>query len=404
MNTIHRSSPALRLGGVLVLLAALGHASPGLAQDRTAPKRPTAERAAPDKAEADTLRWSAGARLQADHARFDGVYTRTGASASATYLRRATVNAGLRWHSQWRAGLTLDVDDDGRLEVDTASVSWLPRDGLRLAVGRIDPDFGLDNAISSSWSPAIERSAIWDLVPEIADSQQGAGLRVDAHGRGWHASGGLYDKRERQAAVGRAVWIAEPAFGLVQLGASFALSGGARDDGRLRTRLAVRGVSEDPLGRRSTLAGDVALPGFYEGDRAIGLEAAWQNGPWLVTAEWLSRQLDNAAGAPARSARGQTLTVVWSPSGHSRRHDERLARFGSPQGVGREGAWELMARWDTLSASTGRGAQVLTLGASWLADDIWRVMLNWHQAQSDDDNTAGDTRGQGLALRLQAVF
>jgi hypothetical protein len=31
-------------------------------------------------------------------------------------------------------------------------------------------------------------------------------------------------------------------------------------------------------------------------------------------------------------------------------------------------------------------------------------MLDWHQARSDDDDAVGQTRGQGLALRLQAVL
>ncbi|MEY3251343.1 MAG: hypothetical protein RL227_316 [Pseudomonadota bacterium] len=130
-------------------------------------------------------------------------------------------------------------------------------------------------------------------------------------------------------------------------------------------------------------------------------------GPWLhdrSAAAAFAAHGGTLLGAPARSARGQTFTLVWSPGGHARRHDERLARVGSPRGVGSEGAWELMARWHDLSACSSRGAQVLTLGASWLADHIWCVMLDWHQARSDDDDAVGQTRGQGLALRLQAVL
>lgn len=356
------------------------------------------------------LSWDWSARAQIDHGSFDGVYSRDGSRRSATYLRRGDVSGQLRWGRQWRAGATLQADSDGKVELDLLSVAFVPYDGLRIAAGRIDPDFGHDNAMSSSWSHGIERSAIWDLTSEVHDSNGGAGLRADAHGKGWHASAGLYDLREREAFVGRGVWLPSTKTGRVlQLGASLASSSGADDDGRIRSRLGVRGVSEDSLGRRSTLAEAVALPQGYEGDRQFGVEAAWQQGPLLLLAEGLSRTLDARAGAPSRSASGLTATVAWSPTGQARRHSEESARFGRPERAGTPwGAWEVFYRFDSLAAKDGldgtRKATVHTLGASWFADEHWRVMANLHRATSDDPNPAGQRDGAGWALRLQGTF
>ncbi len=346
-----------------------------------------------------------GARLQLDHSAFSGVTTRDGSTATASYVRRAEASVRWRVNPQWRAAATVGYEYD-ELVLDTAAVSWLPHAGLELRVGRIDPDFGLDNANSSSWTAGIERSAIWDLTPGIADATKGFGARADGHGGGWHASAGLYDKRDRKSLVARGVWIhTEAGEQVFQLGASIAHSSGMDDNGRVRTRLGLRGVSEDPAGRRSDLAPRVRPPGRYSGETVLGLEAALQRGPWLLQAEALTRRLENEAGAPARSVSGQTLQVAWSPSGESRVHDASDASFGRPTGDGRaQGRWELFYRYDTMSGVEGLTAQAHTLGASWFLGRTWRVSANVVKNRSADPNSAGDRSGSGWVLRGQAVF
>jgi phosphate-selective porin OprO and OprP len=345
-----------------------------------------------------------GGRLQIDHSRFSGVTTRDGRSASATYARRAELSLGWRLDRDWRLSATVGYDD-GRWLVDSAAVRWNWHENLSLRAGRIDPDVGLDNANSSSWTAGIERAAIWDLAPGVADSEEGFGLRADAHGAGWHASAGVYDKRSRQALVGRAVWMHTWGDGVLQLGGSAARARGDTDDGRVRTRLGLRGVSEDTAGRRSDLAPAVDLPQGYDGDTVTALELAVQHGAWLLQAEWLGRRFDAVGGAPARSVSGHSVQLAWSPDGQARRHDERAARFGRPQGDGRRlGRWELFVRLDTLSGVDGLDAQVHTLGASWFLDRHWRVSANVVGNRSADPNTVGDRKGRGFVLRGQAVF
>lgn len=354
---------------------------------------------------ADEWRWDWSARMQADHGRFSGAYTGSGAAAEATYLRRAELAGEIRWREQWRAVAAVEWDSEYQRAVPEAFIGWRPRGELELRAGRIDPDFGLEPSTSTNWTYGIERSAIWDLAPDVANANGGAGVRADAHGPRWAGSAGAYDKRDHRAATARVVWM--PGLGggrVLQLGASLSRSAGRSDDGRLRTRLAVRGVTEDEAGRRSTLADAVDLPQRYAADRTAGLELAWQAGPWMLQTELLARRLSGRDGAADRQARGATLLAAWSPTGTARRHDERRARFGRPESTGRLGHWELFVRADSLAVREGAHAQVTTLGVSWMAARIWRASINVHRARSDDANAAGDESGDAVTARVQAVF
>jgi len=417
MNTLHTTQRLRQRSTALLLaLAAAGLHGATQAQPARAAKPAAGSPAASAPARLPTLptlpelpelpeALDINARLQLDTSRFGGVTTRDGSTASATYVRRAEFGLGWRLAPEWQLSATVGYEDEGWL-LDSAALRWRPREGLSLRVGRIDPDVGLDNANSSSWTAAIERSAVFDLAPGVADSEEGFGLRADAHGQGWHASAGVYDKRNRKAVVGRAVWMHTwGGAGVLQLGGSLALASGDTDNGRVRTRLGLRGVTEEPIGRRSDLAPAVALPQGYDGDTVTALELAVQQGPWLLQAEWLGRRLDAVGGAPARRVSGHSLQLAWSPDGQARRHDERAARFGRPEGDGRRlGRWELFARLDTLEGVDGLDAQVQTLGASWFLDRHWRVSANVVSNRSADPNAVGERKGSGFVLRGQAVF
>lgn len=342
-------------------------------------------------------------RLQLDRAQFGGVYSRDGHDHRVGYLRRAEVEAALPLRAGWRALAAVAASSAGDLRVSEAWLAWAPLAGLTLRAGRIDPDFGLDPSTSSNWTLGIERAALWDLAPDVADAGQGRGLRADAHGPGWHLSLGHHDKRDHAATVARAVWMPRTgAAGVWQIGSSVAMSHGWAGDGRLRSRLAIRGVSEDEAGRRSTLAG----AGRFDSDRVWGVELALQQGPWLLQAEGLARWLGGDAGAPSRRASGGSLQAAWAWAGQPRRHDERRARFGRPRdGLAPWGHWESFARLDLLAVQPGLAARVWTFGTAWTAPGgAWRAALNLHHAVSEDGNAAGDTRGAGWSMRLQATF
>lgn len=344
-----------------------------------------------------------GGRLQMDRVQFAGVYSRDGQDHRVGYLRRAELEASLPLRQGWRLTGAVAAEGDGRVRVPEAWIGWATLPGLTLRAGRIDPDFGLEPSTSSNWTLGIERAALWDLAPDVADAGDGRGLRADAHGPGWHLSLGHHDKRDHAATVARAVWMPRTGgAGVWQIGGSVATSHGWAGDGRLRSRLAVRGVTEDPAGRRTTLAGAAA----FDRDHVWGLEGVLQHGPWMLQAEGLLRTLSGTAGAPARKATGTSLQAAWAWAGQPRRHDERRARFGRPRdGAAAWGHWESFARLDVLAARPGLAAQVWTLGTAWTAPrGDWRAALNLHQARSEDSNAAGDSRGVAWSMRLQAAF
>lgn len=354
----------------------------------------------------DRLAWDFGARLHLDHSGFDGVYSRDGTRHRATYLRRATASGAVRWHPQWRFSAAVEYDPEDQLELDTCALSWQPRKEFELRLGRIDPDFGMEHSGSGNWTYGVERSAIWDLAPTVADANGGAGLRADAYGNRWQASLGVYDQRGHGAVTGRAVFTPlDQNRNRLHLGASLSVSQGFSDSGRIRSRLGIRGVTESDAGRRSTLGEAAVLPAQYDGDTAFGLEAAWQVGRLMLQAEGLQRRLAGASGQGDRLARGAYVLAAWSITGEPRRYDGARGRFRSAMPASeRVGAWEVFVRLDGLDVDDGRSATVHTAGIGWTATTTWRAMLNLHSARSGSANRVGDTTGVGLSARLQAVF
>ena len=117
-------------------------------------------------------------QLQLAHDHFGGLHSDSGQRRSATYLRRARLGATWRPARDWRLGAELDADSEGRVTLRSAAVDWKGLADTTLTFGRFDPDFGLEQAISSKWTTAIERSAAWDLLPDVAESLDGIGLQT----------------------------------------------------------------------------------------------------------------------------------------------------------------------------------------------------------------------------------
>lgn len=380
---------ALRLAAAL--LAASGQA---LAAD-------AAEKARPD------FDLQLGGRLHLQHDTFDGVYSEDGDRRRASYLRRARLEASGRLPRRLAWELDLDLVPGEGLRVKTAALQWRkPQEGS-LRLGRFDPDFGLEQASSSNWTTAIERSAIWDLSGDVADIGKGHGAQFARHGERVWASVGLHDKPAARGLVARAAFAtAAGPVRVVHLGLSLAAERLDEENGRLRTRLGVRGVSEHEGGRRSSLA--AALPGgaHYRRQLVGALEFAAALGPFSLQAEHLQRRL--RGGAPARVARGEYLQLAWTVSGEPRPYDIDGAKFGRIAPSAAWGAVEIFLRLDRLrvhgeSGLAARRARVQVLGVNAYFGKTWRAsldLLRVHGLARDGRRAAGDA----ISLRLQARF
>ena len=351
--------------------------------------------------------WRARARVQLSHDHFEGVYTRSGGTQRASYLRRANVQALAESPQGIQATLGLQADSDGAWTVDNAHLTWPLRGGaaapMSIRLGRFDPDFGLEPSGSSSWTVGIERSAIWDLAPDITDGTEAFGGQWQATGAPWHTSASFQDRRDHRSAAVRVAWAPIHAPGRVlHLGLSAASSQGWRGPGSVRTRLGVRGVSEHPDGQRSSLA----TAGDYAGDRAWAVEGLVIRGAWSVQAEWLRRDLRPAVpGIAARIATGHYVQLAWTLTGQSRSYALDGARLRSPRtDASGTTPWEVFVRRDTLSVRNALSARVHAIGVNVYPSARWRLSANVLEARAGQALDAGDRPGRALSLRTQWVY
>lgn len=355
-----------------------------------------------------------GGRLHLQHDTFDGVYSDDGARHGTGYLRRARLEASGRLASRLKYAIDVDFEPGGKRILKTAALAWRVPAAGTLWIGRFDPDFGLEQASSSNWTTGIERSAIWDLTGDIADVGKGHGAQYALAGARAYGSVGAYRKQRSDDVVARAAFapLSDPER-TVHLGLSLAAGRLDGDDGRIRTRLAVRGVSEDDIGNRITLARALDSDAVYARRRLAALEFAVAGGPLSVQAERVWSRLSD--GASPRVAAGHYLQVAWTLTGERRPYAIDGAKFGRIQPSSAIGAWEVFARHDRLGVRGAPGllgggrsrgaAQVLTIGVNWYADEWLRLSLNVLRARTDGIvNDVGDSAGDAVSLRLQARF
>jgi phosphate-selective porin OprO and OprP len=388
------------------LLLALAASAPGAA---------ISQPAVTDAATAPPLRL--GLRVQADAGGIDGALSRDGRHHAGQWLRRGTLDLRWRIAPGWRAAWAWQLESGGTGAVDTAWLQWQPAGTpLSLRAGRLAPDFGLDNSISSSWGHLPERSPLWDLVPDIDETRRTLALRLDAAGPGWQTSAGAYRRPGHQALAGRAVWWPDDRTGQaaarqsaqppgLHLGVSWALQRG-EGQGRLRSRLGQRAAAELAAGQRVPL-----LPAWPDAARtgddiALALEAGRQTGRWWLAAEALHRRMDAGADGVARQrqASGWTVTAAHTLHGAPRGWDAALGRTRGP-GPAADGTMELVLRADRLLAQGADGASataradLLSLGVNWFIDPQWRLSA---AASRGRHSSAGAL--SGWVVRLQWVL
>lgn len=350
----------------------------------------------PGAAQAQT--WSVGARLQAAHEHFDGVHTDDGRARNATWLRRADLSLEIE-HGAWHAELTADLELEGSAtaRVDSATVRWQASATQALRWGRFDPDFGFARSGSSAAAPALEDSPLWDLAPEAGDGGNGLGLQWRLDLPRWHVSAGAFDRSGFASLDARAVRRGfSLGSGQGQVGLSLHHAMGWAGEGRLRSRLGVRGSGETSGGRRVTLAPAEA----FDASTAWALEAAWLAGPLLLQAEALNHRLGAAAGA-ARLARGGELQAAWMWAGPARRMHSDGARIDGPRLGSGQTAWESVLRWTALGVAGERSARVAMFGLNVWTGRRVRLSLGVQRTRLDDPVGPGLRDGTAWLARWQ---
>ncbi len=366
----------------------------------------------------DVFEFKIGGRLQADYDRFDGLYTRNGKTADASYLRRARLELSGRAYSVWGYDFSINLDSEPNIK--EASVSYLGLDPITLKAGRFDPDFGLEKATSSKWITGIERNMAYDLAPWVNDRDDGLGVQVSGTTGMFYGSAGFNradsnnddNGKSRNNYNLRAVVAPFASAGnVLHLGLNYAYSDADEVDGRIRTRMGVRGVTEtNSNGYRPELAPRVR--GAFENDRVWGAEAAWATGPFSVQGEYLRRDLDARSSSVRndREASGYYAQLAYTLTGESRGYKLDGGKFDKIKpGDKRLGAWEVFYRYDRIKVEESdflnNRVKGHTLGLNWYANEAVKVSANYLKAKSNGfENDDGDNTGDAMSMRVQYVF
>jgi phosphate-selective porin OprO/OprP len=116
----------------------------------------------------------------------------------------------------------------------------------------------------------------------------------------------------------------------------------------------------------------------------MGLEAAWQRGPWLAQGEWLAAEVSRDVAADYR-AQGGYVQGSWMLTGETKPY--KGTAFGNPKPARAAGAVELGLRYSTLDLDDGLiagGSQRdWTLGANWYLTRYFKFQANYVRADSD---------------------
>lgn len=366
----------------------------------------------------DQFSFKLGGRIQADFDQFDGVYSLNGRTADSAYLRRSRLELSGKAYRDWGYELAVDFSSPDT-PIKDAFISYLGFDPVTIKIGRFDPDFGLDNAISSKWTTAMESSMITDLAPWASDHDEGMGVQVLGSTDSLYGSASILRPSSNEDENGRTrknynlrgVFAPSATAGnVLHFGVNYAYNDAEEFDGGVRTRMGVRGVSENGNGNRPGFAPKV--DGAFDGDSAWGLEFAYAAGPFSLQSEYLRRTIDAQRESVRndRRATGYYGQLAYTLTGESRGYTLDGASFGSIKPQNKQlGAWEVFYRYDRANVKEhdflDNTAKVQTVGVNWYANEAVKVSANYLMAKTSSvANYDDDTSGDALSLRLQYVF
>jgi len=376
-------------------------------------------------------------RLQADADSFDGFYTQNGERADETYFRRARLEisgvAFTDWGYTFNRNFTNDSSNWHELAIHYNG--WKP---VQVSIGRINPTFGLEEAVSSKWITAIERSAIYDLAPWLNSHEDGEGVRLRATAGMFHGEVGGYRQSGNEDADGQnntsfiARGVVAPIVESNQV-LHFGLNYATREveagwEEEIESRLSVRGTTEDSVNGNRAVFGRANLDGT---DQAWGLEAAYMIGPFSIQGEYLARNADGDAAANGNSndleASGYNVQLAYTLTGESRSYKLDGGKFDKIKPENKQiGAWEVFYRYDNITVdetaflpesedetvvagltidNAEASAKTHTIGVNWYANEAVKISANYLKTSVDDlANGNGDDDGDAISLRAQYVF
>lgn len=353
-----------------------------------------------------------GAMVQLDGGQYGEYFSRVAKDDNFSYLRRARVFADYRYGKDWRAELKLqytELDDD--LDINDAYIEYRGFKKLRMKAGKFKQPFGLERLEGSSNRSTTERAMVsTELAPGRA-----LGIQVQRLKKRSSISLGLfqqdddedeYSNTAPQSITARGTrWLKTGKGQRLHLGVSGSWTDWNDNPFRLNSRSEVNGA--DNIVRSARFNADQQF--------SLGLEAAWQRGPLLLSGEYIATQIDAKAdnfGNPGTTAdySGYYLLGSYFVTGEKRKYNN--GRFtGLSKKKLSDGALELVVRYseldlrDTFNGRTiGAHANTITVGTNFHVNHHARLMLHYIIPDISGDVVHNQTDGNAVTLRLQLQF
>jgi phosphate-selective porin OprO/OprP len=363
-----------------------------------------------------------GATLMFQKEEYRGVLTDSGSSQSASFLRKAKVKVKIPLYRKTVFKLKFNKHKSDDVTVTDAFVKSGLIPGFSLKAGRFDPEFGLELTGSGSWTTAIERSSIYDLLLLSGDGANGEGLSLSYSADSFHGNFSAYHIPNTVFYSSRLVYmpIHKNAHRLL-FGYSVTYTGDlVSNDGEIKSELGFWSLGDDSDTNPIKLAKRVDDEAISD-NREMGLEVAYQYQNALFQAEYVRRDYASQDSRINTLAEGYSLQLAYTLTGESRRFKNSNATYKGIKPKHRHGpvpgAWEIFLRHDDLKvnqesyassndlSSEVRRADVNTLGINWYYREDLRISTSYSRVFAPaDDNDEGQTRGSGMALRMLFTF
>ena len=370
-----------------------------------------------------------GGRIQTDYNFSDGVFNQKGGgNSSEGELRRVRLGVEGAYKHDWKYKLTVDINDqDDEASVDEGYIQYVGFKPFAVTVGKAKEPFSLERQTSSKWISTIERNMIINSVSGLAAGQPDfAGIMLSGYHQDWYHlnwAGGIFDDGHEDAngddsyAFTGRITVA-PQFNdhLVHLGLAYSRRDLEGKPNTIASRLGIHTAARVTLG---------SSEGVDDVDQ-IGVEAAYQYKAFSVQGEYYDFSMDGAEDLNNLGTSyndldldGYYVQAAYTLTGEPRTYKFKGAKFDRIKPQGKYGAWELVARFETMEVDDNQfddiEADKYTLGVNWYFNDHVKLMANYINAELD--NYAGDAQledeirqrggeddGDAFSLRMQYVW
>ncbi len=349
------------------------------------------------------------------------------------------------------------AEDPGRLY--EAAITYTGIKPLRIKVGAYEPNIGLAAAVSTSQMPLLERPGPAEIARNVAAGDSRMTLQVSGNGVFGEGDSGLATRWFAATALtgnvistissaGSATaqpsdeqtgWIGRIALApysttdwQAHIGANYQYVIHPNDAGPTATPRYGAQLRDRPELRLdgARLIDTGAIDARHV--TVLGLEGAFQTGPFMVEGEYFRYKIDRritTAAVPADPHfSGWYVQGSWILTGESRVYNPVEARFDAPKlnynfnpEAGTWGAFELAARYSivdlnfregsggapVLGAVRGGEQKIGTLGLNWYLNPSMRIMLDYQHVDVDRLGATGLQTGQSynaVAARGQLNF